>query len=150
MTAYIKVNEVTYVVSDDKEKLQIDVIYQYLTDSYWSKGISKELLQKAIDNSLCFAVYHNQSQIGFARVITDSTTFAYLADVFILPQYQGIGLAKELIGYLMKSRDIEGLRRIMLCTKDAHGLYKHFGFTGVDNPEIMMQINKPTIYLNTK
>jgi len=137
-----------YLLSDDKNLLQLDVIHSYLTCSYWSPGISKALVERAIENSLCFGLYINDQQIGFARVTTDKSTFAYLADVFILPRYEKRGLGTVLIDFVMQHRDLNGLRRFMLCTRDAHSLYRKFGFTEVDNPQVMMQINQPDLYLN--
>lgn len=138
---------VEYFLSDDKSKLQPDVIHSYLSKSYWSEGIPKKLINTAIDNSLCFGLYLNKCQIGFARVTTDKCSFAYLADVFILPEFSQRGLGTTLIDFVMKHQDLQGLRRFMLCTRDAHNLYKKFGFSSVDNPETMMQIARPGIYL---
>ena len=139
-----------FLLSDNKEALQLSVIHGYLTQSYWSEGIPKDLVSKAIDNSLCFGLYHDDRQIGFARVTTDKTTFAYLADVFVLPEFSQKGLGSVLIDFVMSHEDLQGLRRFMLCTRDAHNLYKRFGFTSVDNPDMMMQIARPGIYLQKK
>lgn len=141
-----------FLICDDKKALQLDAIHHYLTRSYWSKGISKHLVENAIHHSLCFGLYlvepnANQVQIGFARVITDKATFGYLADVFVLPEFSRQGLGSELISFVMQHPDLQGLRRFMLCTRDAHNLYRKFEFTGVNYPEIMMQINRPDIYL---
>jgi len=137
----------TFLVSDDKASLQLNVIHGYLTTCYWSEGISRELVATAISNSMCFGLYFNDRQIGFARVITDKAVFAYLADVFVLPEFGKRGLGTALIDFIMQDRDLQGLRRFMLCTLDAHGLYKKFAFTGIDSPQSMMQINKPGLYL---
>lgn len=115
-------------------------------DSYWAKNISSELVQKCIDNSFCFGVYCDGSQVGFARVITDFTTFAYLADVFILPSHRGRGLSKMLMSFIMSYPDLQGLRRWMLATKDAHTLYQQFGWEPVAEPERLMAIVRPGIY----
>jgi len=139
--------EQSFLVSDDKASLQLNVIHGYLTCSYWSEGISRELVSTAINNSMCFGLYLNGQQIGFARVITDKAIFAYLADVFILPEYANRGLGTELINFIMHHNDLQGLRRFMLCTLDAHGLYKKFAFAAVDSPQSMMQISKPGLYL---
>jgi len=136
-----------FLISDDKASLQLNVIHGYLTGSYWSEGISKKLVATAISNSMCFGLYLNDRQIGFARVITDKAVFAYLADVFILPEYANRGLGTTLINFIMQHKDLQGLRRFMLCTLDAHGLYKKFAFTAVDSPQSMMQISKPGLYL---
>ncbi len=122
-----------YFISTDSSFLDIDVIYNYLsTESYWAKNIPKELVIKSIINSLCFGLYHQQKQVGFARVITDKTTFAYLADVFILEEYRKKGLSKWLIETVQAYPDLQGLRRWMLGTRDAHGLYEKLGWTVLD------------------
>ena len=137
----------SFLVSDDKAWLQLNVIHGYLTCCYWSTGISRELVATAINNSMCFGLYHHNRQIGFARVITDKATFAYLADVFVLPEYGNRGLGTALIDFIMQHSDLQGLRRFMLCTLDAHGLYKKFAFTDIDSPQSMMQISKLGLYL---
>lgn len=133
-----------YSISTDKNLLDIDMLFNYLSkESYWSKGIKQETIQKAIDNAVCFGVYHDKKQIGFAKVVTDKATFAYLADVFILKRYRGLGLSKWLIQTIKQYPDLQGLRRWMLATADAHGLYEQFGFEPVSNPERWMQIYTP-------
>lgn len=122
-----------YFISTDSSLLNIDVIYNYLSaESYWAKNIPKDLVIKSIINSLCFGLYHQQKQIGFARVITDKTTFAYLADVFILEEYRKKGLSSWLIETIQANPDLQGLRRWMLGTRDAHGLYEKLGWTVLD------------------
>ena len=122
-----------YFISTDSSLLNIDVIYNYLsTESYWAKNIPKELVIKSIINSLCFGLYQQQKQVGFARVVTDKTTFAYLADVFILEEYRKKGLSKWLIETIQAYPDLQGLRRWMLGTRDAHGLYEKLGWTVLD------------------
>lgn len=158
MQKKIKNQGMNFLLSDNQETLQHDVIHQYLTNCYWSEGISKALVARAIDNSLCFGLYHlkedllsknEQSvQIGFARVTTDKSSFAYLADVFILPEFAKRGLGTLLMEFVMKHDDLQGLRRFMLCTRDAHGLYEKLGFTGVESPQMMMQISRPGLYLS--
>jgi N-acetylglutamate synthase-like GNAT family acetyltransferase len=133
-----------YSISTDKNLLDVDVIFNYLNgESYWAQGITRQTLTKAIDNAMCFGVYHDKKQIGFAKVVTDKATFAYLADVFILEQYREIGLSKWLIQTIKQHPDLQGLRRWMLATADAHGLYAQFGFEPVNNPERWMQIFSP-------
>src|SRR5690606_21903435 len=118
-----------YTVSTDKTLLQTDVIHGFLTTSYWSPGISRALVEKGIRNSLCFGVYEQQgAQVGFARVISDFATFAYLADVFILDAHRGLGLSKKLMTDIMAHPDLQGLRRFLLATRDAHDLYTRFAF----------------------
>jgi N-acetylglutamate synthase-like GNAT family acetyltransferase len=133
-----------YSISTDKTLLDIDMMFNYLSnESYWSKGISKETLRRGIDNALCFGVYHEKKQIGFAKVVTDKATFAYLADVFILEQYRGLSLSKWLVQTIKEHPDLQGLRRFVLATADAHGLYAQFGFEPLNNPERWMQIFTP-------
>lgn len=134
------------VVSTDKKLLQLDVIHSFLKESYWSKNIPIEIVKKGIENSLCFGVYIAKKQIGFARVITDFATFAYLADVFIVDDYRGNGYSKVLMNFIMNHEYLQGLRRFMLCTRDAQELYKQFGFTGIENPIQKMEIVKRNIY----
>ena len=135
-----------FTISTDKEKLDIDVIHSFLNRTYWAEGISKEIIRRSIEGSLCFGVFENDKQIGFARMITDKATFAYLADVFIIEEYRGRGLSKWLMEVIMSHPDLQGLRRMVLVTKDAHGLYKQFGFTPLINVERWMQILDPDVY----
>ncbi len=142
-----------FFISTDKNKLDIQVILHYLSnESYWAKNIPVETVQKSIDGSFCFGLYLNENknnhalqtgiknykQIGFARVITDHATFGYLADVFIIEEFRGKGLAKWLMKEVMDHTQLQGLRRWMLATKDAHGLYTKFGFAALDKPERIM------------
>jgi N-acetylglutamate synthase-like GNAT family acetyltransferase len=135
-----------YSITTDKTKLDIDFIHQFLTGSYWAEGISKEIVSRSVNGSLCFGVFDGDKQIGFARMVTDKATFAYLADVFIDKAYQGKGLSKWLMQVIMQHPDLQGLRRILLATRDAHGLYKQSGFTQLNNPERWMQIHNPDVY----
>jgi len=135
-----------YWITTDKEKFDMDIIHSFLTNSYWAEGISKEIIQRSIDGSLCFGVFENNKQIGFARMITDQATFAYLADVFILKEYRGRGLSKWLMEVIMSHPGLQGLRRMMLATRDAHELYKKFGFIPLSNADRWMQIHDPDIY----
>ncbi len=134
------------LISTDKRKLNISFIHHFLSNSYWSPGIPKKMIQDAISHSLCFGVYHQSCQIGFARVITDFTSFGYLADVFISEEFRGKGYSKLLMKAVLKHPELQNFRRWMLATRDAHGLYKQFGFTPIPNPENFMQIHKPDIY----
>jgi GNAT superfamily N-acetyltransferase len=142
-----------YTISTDNRKLDIAFIHNYLSTSYWAEQIPIATVTKAIDGSLCFGVYHGAKQtvpavrqVGFARMVTDKATFAYLADVFIDEAHRGLGLSKWLVAAIMAHPDLQGLRRIMLATRDAHGLYAQFGFTPLINPERWMQIHDPDIY----
>jgi len=119
----------TYTISTDKSRLDINVLYDFLHTCYWSPGIPKATIQKGIEHSMCFGMYDGNAQIGFARVITDYTTFGYLCDVFILEQYRSKGLAKWLMRCVMSHPDLQGFRRWMLLTRDAHKLYSGVGFT---------------------
>ncbi len=138
-----------FSISTDKSLLNFDTIYRYLDrESYWAKGIPTENLKLAIENALCFGVYQYKTQIGFARVITDKATFAYIADVFILPEFRGKGLSKWLIQTILSHADLQGLRRWSLATADAHGLYSQFGFTEITRPERWMEMFTPYQVLN--
>ena len=135
-----------FYISTEKEKLDIDLIHSFLTHSYWAEGISKEVIKRSIDGALCFGVYDREKQVGFARMITDKATFAYLADVFIIEEYRGHGLSKWLMEVIMSHPDLQGLRRMILATRDAHRLYAQFGFTQLTNVDRWMQIHDPDIY----
>ena len=130
-----------YSISTDPNKLQLDVIHNFLTHSYWAKGISKEKVKKSIDNSFCFGVYEAETQIGFGRVVTDFATFDYIADVFILKEHRDKGLSKWLIKTMLELDELQNLRGWMLKTWDAHGLYKQFGFEYPKYPERIMEFN---------
>ena len=132
-----------FVISTDKSKLNVDIVHNYLcNESYWAKNIPVEIVKKSIDGSCCFGLYINENsifkQIGFARVVSDCATFAYLADVFIVDTYRGKGLSKWLMETIMNCPELQGLRRWLLATKDAHGLYTKFGFSALDKPERIM------------
>jgi len=116
-------------ISTDKSKLDIGYIHGVLKTQYWAEGIPKKIVEKSIKNSFCFGIYKNQKQIGFARVITDFTIFAYIADVFVDPKEQKKGLAKQLIQKIVSHEDLRGIRRWHLLTKDAHKLYETVGFS---------------------
>ena len=133
-----------FSISTDNSLLDVDLVYNYLDkDSYWANGITFDKVERSVKNSLCFGVYFKGKQIGFARVVTDKAVFAYLADVFILPEYRKQGLSKWLVQTIMDHPDLQGLRRWSLATVDAHGLYAQFGFTEITNPERWMQIFTP-------
>ena len=129
-----------YTVSTDKTRLNIPLIHHYLSQqSYWAENIPLDLVERSVENSLCFGVYLGEQQVGFARVITDSATFGYLADVFIVPEHRGRGLSKQLMTFIMAYPPLQGLRRMLLFTRDAHTLYAQFGFTAPDKPQNIMQ-----------
>ena len=128
-----------FLISTNKSKLNIGMIHRYLSrESYWAKNIPLQTVKKSIEGSVCFGLYHLQKQIGFARVITDGAVFGYIADVFIVEQFRGNGLSKWMMKVILDHPDLQGFRRWMLGTKDAHGLYEQFGFAPLDNPEIYM------------
>lgn len=135
-----------YSISTDKSKLQFDVIHGYLSTSYWSPNIPMEIVKRAAEGSLCFGIYKGNKQVGYSRIITDFATFAYLADVFILETERGKGLSKWMMECIKDIPELQGLRRWMLATRDAHGLYAQYGFTPIDKPELFMQITFPDIY----
>jgi GNAT superfamily N-acetyltransferase len=133
-----------FLISTDKALLNFDMIHDYLDkQSYWAKGIPVDTLKKAITNAMCFGVYHEKKQVGFARVITDQATFAYLADVFIVSDYRKLGLSKWLMQTIVAHPALQGMRRWSLATADAHGLYAQFGFTPLPAPERWMQKYQP-------
>lgn len=134
-------------ITTDKSLLQLNIIHSVLKESYWSKNIPIEIVKRSIDNSLCFGVYIENKQIGFCRVITDKATFAYLADVFIVDEHKGKGYSKLLMKYVMAYPELQGLRKFLLGTADAHGLYKQFGFKELASPERMMEVSVKDIYL---
>jgi len=130
-----------YVITDKKSKIDIDYVHDFLTKSYWSPGVKLQIVKKAMQGSLCLGIYNKDKQIGYARMITDKATFAYLADVFIEEKFRGRGLGKWLVEVILAHPGLQGLRRIMLATKDAHQLYEQCGFTSMTNPERYMVYN---------
>ena len=136
-----------YYVTDDKSLLDRAYIHQQIANTYWAKNIPLNIMNKAIDNSLCFGVFtHEHQQVGFARMITDKATFAYLADVFIETNHQQRGLAKLLMQTIQAHPDLQNLRRQVLATADAHGLYHQYGFKPLENPATFMENWQPNIY----
>lgn len=136
-----------FIISTDKNKLQPEIIHHYLcNESYWAGGIPLAVVKKSIQHSLCFGIYNQADQIGFARVISDFATYAYLGDVFILEQFRGRGLSKWLMKIIMSHPELQGLRRFVLATKDAHGLYAQFGFEVYGDPERLMAVHNPDVY----
>ncbi|WP_432454185.1 GNAT family N-acetyltransferase [Agarivorans sp. QJM3NY_29] len=136
-----------FQISTDPNDLDFEFIYHFISQSYWANGIPRETLKKAILNSLCFGVFETVGkQVGFARLITDRATFAYLADVFIVESHRGQGLSKWLLEKIISHPELQGLRRMLLATRDAHELYAQYGFTAIENPESLMQIWQPKVY----
>jgi GNAT superfamily N-acetyltransferase len=128
-----------YLVSTDRSLLDLQVIHGYLSTSYWAAGVPEEVVGQSIENSLNFGVYRGEEQVGFARVVTDRATFAYLADVFVLEAHRGQGLGKWLVEVVLSHPDLQGLRRWMLATRDAHDLYRRYAFTELARPAIFME-----------
>lgn len=126
-------------VSTDPSRLDVGAIHAFLTGSYWAEGIPRDSVERCLEHSLCFGVYEGKEQIGFARVVTDRATFAYLADVYVLPSHRGHGLASWLLSCLFSHADLQGLRRFHLVTRDAHELYGRFGFQSLGAPEWHME-----------
>ncbi len=135
-----------YVVTCDPSKIDLEVVAGFLAESYWANGIPFETVERSVRNSLCFALLKRSQQVGFARVITDYSTIAYLGDVFILPDHRGLGLGQWLIGCVTSHPRLRGLRRWILATRDAHALYEKFGFRRLKHPERFMEIHDPDIY----
>ncbi len=136
-----------FTISTDPERLSLDVVYGFLTNCYWAKGIPREVVARSIQNSLCFGVYDgNGAQVGFARVISDFATIAYIGDVFVLETHRGHGLGKWLMQCIMRHPGLQNLRRWILTTRDAHGLYSQVGFTPVKVPERFMELHNPDVY----
>jgi len=137
------------LISDDKQLLDIELIHNYLCDeSYWANGIGLDVVTTSIDHSLCMGIYLNKKQIGFCRMITDYSTFGYLGDVFILDDYRGFGYSKLLVEKMMEHEKLQGIRRFMLATFDAHNLYAKFEFTPLKKSELFMEKHNADIYQN--
>ena len=146
-----RVREGEFEVDTDRSRLSLDVVHGFLSTSYWSPGIAREVVQRAMSGSICFGIYHipaaevpeRPTHVGFARVITDGATFSYLADVFVLEAFRGRGLGQLLMRAVMSHPDLQGLRRRMLITRDAHGLYERFGFAPCARPDLVMELVEP-------
>ena len=137
----------TFRITTDAASMDLDAIHAYLTRSYWAEGISRDLVARSMAGSLCFGLLDGERQIGFARVITDRATYAYLCDVYVLEEYQGRGLGTWLMQELMTHPDLQGLRRFGLVTRDAHRLYEKRGFSPLASPSGHMEIARPGLYL---
>ncbi len=135
-----------FMVSTEKGRLDRGVIHAFLRGSYWANGIPREVVDRSIENSLCFGLYDGEALVGFARVITDKATFGYLSDVFVLESHRGRGLATWFMEVVLAHPDLHGIRRWMLATADAHGLYRKVGFTGLSRPERIMEKLLPDAY----
>ena len=136
-----------FLISTDPARLDLDVIHGFLTNCYWAKGIPRDLVARSIEHSLCFGIYDgNGAQVGFARVITDFATIAYLGDVFVLESHRGRGLSKWMMECITRHRALQGLRRWILLTQDAHSLYSQFGFTPLKAADRYMELHNPDVY----
>lgn len=136
----------TYELIEGFEQMDLLAVHAYLVRSYWAGEIPLELVRKAAQNSLCFGVRWNNHQVAFARVVTDKATFAYLSDVYVLEEHRGCGLSRMMMDHIMQHPDLSSIRRFMLVTKDAHGLYSHYGFDLSSTPDRIMEIAKPDLY----
>ncbi|HEX3528217.1 MAG TPA: GNAT family N-acetyltransferase [Thermoanaerobaculia bacterium] len=143
-----------FTVSTDPARLDVDAIHAALAQAYWSEGIPREIVERSLRGSLCFGLYAREEgaerQIGFARVITDAATFSYLCDVYVLSEFRGRGSGKFLMRAVLEHPDLQGLRRFNLVTRDAHELYRRFGFAEIQNPDRHMEIVRPGLYLQKK
>jgi GNAT superfamily N-acetyltransferase len=134
-------------LSLDPSRLDIDAIHAFLIESYWSPGISRDVVARAIAGSVCIGAFQGDAQVGFARLVTDKATFAYLADVYVLVEHRGQGLARAMLDALFAHANVQDLRRIMLATRDAHELYAKYGFTPLCAPDRFMELHRPDVYL---
>jgi len=135
-----------FTVSTDQKRIDRDIVHGFLTECYWAKGIPREIVVRSIENSLCFGLYAAGKQVGFARVISDYATYAYVGDVFVLESFRGRGLGKWLVECIMQHPRLQGLRRWSLVTRDAHGLYSQFGFESLKKPQNYMEVHRPDVY----
>jgi GNAT superfamily N-acetyltransferase len=136
-----------FVVSDDPSRLDLATIHRFISvESYWAEGISESLLARAIRNSLCFGLYRGARQLGFARMVTDRATYGYLCDVYVEREHRGSGLGKWLVACVLEHPDLQGLRRIALMTRDAHDLYRPFGFRALPEATRYLEIHSPDVY----
>ena len=135
-----------YRISAEVSEADLQIIYEFLTNCYWANGIPYSVVEKSVRNSLCFCMHDGEKLVGFARVISDYATFAYLADVFVLESHRGQGLSKWLMECIMNHPELQGLKRWVLATRDAHELYRKYGFTNVKWPERYMEILNLDIY----
>ena len=139
-----------YTISTDRSRIDVAAVHAFLTHSYWSPSIPEDVIRRGIAGSICFGIYQGSEQVGFARVITDQATYAYLADVYVLEAHRGRGLAKWMMEVIMAHPSLQGLRRFTLATRDAHSLYAQFGFEIVANPDRQMEILRRDIYMKAR
>ena len=136
-----------YEISFDASRIDVEAAHAFLSRTYWAADIPIATLRRAIANSLCVAVFAEGKQVAFARAVSDRATFAYVADVYVLDEHRGQGLSRRMMAALLAHPDLQGLRRLMLVTRDAHGLYEKFGFTSLAHPDRVMELHRPDIYL---
>lgn len=146
MHAIYETRQDEYLVSTDPRKLDAEAIHAFLTTAYWSLDIPPAVVKKGLANSLCFGLYHMGKQVGLSRVVTDYATYAYLCDVYVLEAHRGKGLGHWMVECIMTHPELQNLRRFTLATRDAHGVYATFGFTGLKAPERMMERHDPEVY----
>jgi GNAT superfamily N-acetyltransferase len=135
-----------YELSTDRARMDLDAIHAFLSRAYWSPGVPREVVERAIAGSLCFGVFLHGEQVAFARVVTDRATFGYLADVYVLEAHRGRGLSRRMMDAVVAHPDLQGLRRLLLATRDAHGLYARYGFRPLAAPERFMEVHTPDVY----
>jgi len=135
-----------YEISTDRSRLDVALIHDFLRSSYWAQGIPRAVVERSIQHSLCFGAFLGGRQVGFARVISDFASIAYVADVFVVSEHRGRGISKLLMRAIIEHPDLQGLRRILLATRDAHGLYAQFGFEPLTHPEYFMTLHRPDVY----
>jgi GNAT superfamily N-acetyltransferase len=136
----------SYSISTSGQRVDLDTIHDFLQAAYWCRGIPREIVARSIEHSLVFGLYHLDTQVGFARVVTDRATFAYVCDVFVLPDHRGLGLGRWLMETVMRYHALQGLRRWVLLTRDAHNLYRTVGFDTLASPDRYMERADPDIY----
>ena len=139
-----------YTISTDRTRIDVPAVHAFLSRTYWSPGVPEEIVRRGIAGAICFGIYHDREQVGFARVITDQATYAYLSDVYVLESHRGRGLAKWMMELIMAHPSLQGLRRFSLSTRDAHSLYAQFGFELVANPDRQMEIMRRNIYVESR
>lgn len=139
-----------FYITDDRARVDIDVVHGFLSQAYWCRGITCENVVNSLDNSINFSVFHQGKQVGFARVISDMATIAYLGDVFVLEAFRGRGISKFLMQCVKAHPKLQNLRRWILATSDAHSLYQQYGFTQLARPELFMECHNKDVYLKTQ
>ena len=138
-----------FEISTDRARLDVALVHEFLRTSYWAEGRGRSVVERSIEHSLCFGVYQGGRQVAFARVVSDRAVFAYLMDVFVVPEFRGRGISKALMRAVLDHPDLQNLRMFLLATKDAHGLYEQFGFRPLAEPERMMAIRNPRARSNS-